>query len=71
MTKHFRRKTANPLIYRLVAMVTHMGPTVNCGHYTAVAQAASGQFYQYDDSMVSIAAKQYFLIIIFVYVKKS
>lgn len=32
--------------------MTHMGPTVGCGHYTAVAQAPSGNFYQFDDSMV-------------------
>ncbi|CAH0547128.1 unnamed protein product [Brassicogethes aeneus] len=31
--------------------VTHMGPTVSCGHYTAVAQAPSGNYYQFDDSM--------------------
>lgn len=29
-----------------------MGPTVSCGHYTAVAQAPTGNFYQFDDSMV-------------------
>ncbi|XP_050300652.1 ubiquitin carboxyl-terminal hydrolase 36 isoform X2 [Anthonomus grandis grandis] len=50
---HYARQKPNvPLVYRLVALVTHMGPTVSCGHYTAVAQAPSGNFYQFDDSMV-------------------
>ncbi|XP_003425328.1 ubiquitin carboxyl-terminal hydrolase 36 isoform X1 [Nasonia vitripennis] len=40
------------LIYRLASMVTHMGPSVNCGHYTAIAQVSSGKFYSFDDSSV-------------------
>ncbi|XP_012255810.2 ubiquitin carboxyl-terminal hydrolase 36 isoform X2 [Athalia rosae] len=40
------------LTYKLTSMVTHMGPSVNCGHYTAVAQVSSGQFYTFDDSCV-------------------
>ncbi|CAG9862079.1 unnamed protein product [Phyllotreta striolata] len=52
LTKFARHRPNVPLIYRLVALVTHMGPTVSCGHYTAVAQAPSGSFYQFDDSMV-------------------
>lgn len=53
LTRYARHRPNVPLIYRLVALVTHMGPTVGCGHYTAVAQAPSGNFYQFDDSMVS------------------
>lgn len=52
LTKYARHRPNIPLIYRLVALVTHMGPTVGCGHYTAVAQAPCGNFYQFDDSMV-------------------
>lgn len=52
LSRYARQKPNGPLIYRLVALVTHMGPTVSCGHYTAVAQAPSGNFYQFDDSMV-------------------
>ncbi|CAG9833091.1 unnamed protein product [Diabrotica balteata] len=52
LTKYARHRPNVPLIYRLVALVTHMGPTVSCGHYTAVAQAPSGNFFQFDDSMV-------------------
>lgn len=40
------------LTYKLTSMVTHMGPSVNCGHYTAVAQVSSGQYYSFDDSCV-------------------
>lgn len=40
------------LTYKLMSMVTHMGPSVNCGHYTAIAQVSSGQYYSYDDSCV-------------------
>ncbi|KAL1518008.1 hypothetical protein ABEB36_001696 [Hypothenemus hampei] len=52
LSRYARQKPQVPLVYRLVALVTHMGPTVNCGHYTAVGQAPSGNFYQFDDSMV-------------------
>lgn len=40
------------LTYKLMSMVTHMGPSVNCGHYTAVAQVSSGQYYSFDDCSV-------------------
>ncbi|XP_015595201.1 ubiquitin carboxyl-terminal hydrolase 36 isoform X2 [Cephus cinctus] len=40
------------LNYKLTSMVTHMGPSVNCGHYTAVAQVSTGQYYSFDDSCV-------------------
>jgi ubiquitin carboxyl-terminal hydrolase 36/42 len=38
--------------YTLVAMITHVGPSPNCGHYTAIGEAANGQFFQFDDSSV-------------------
>lgn len=41
-----------PLTYRLVSMVTHVGSSVHCGHYTAVAQTSTGHYYQFDDSSV-------------------
>lgn len=40
------------LTYKLMSVVTHMGPSVNCGHYTAIAQVSSGQYYTFDDSSV-------------------
>merc|ERR1712241_1071200 len=38
--------------YKLVSMITHVGPSPNCGHYTAIGEAGNGQFYQFDDSSV-------------------
>ena len=38
--------------YKLVSMITHVGPTPNCGHYTAIGEAGNGQFYQFDDASV-------------------
>ena len=38
--------------YKLVAMINHVGPSPNCGHYTAIGEAANGQFFQFDDSSV-------------------
>lgn len=38
--------------YRLTSLITHMGSSPNCGHYTAIAQAANGNWYQFDDSYV-------------------
>ncbi|KAL3276176.1 hypothetical protein HHI36_020894 [Cryptolaemus montrouzieri] len=52
LTKFARSRPSTPLVYKLVSLVTHMGPTVNCGHYTAVGLAPSGNFYQFDDSTV-------------------
>lgn len=40
------------LTYKLMSVVSHMGPSVNCGHYTAIAQVSSGQYYIFDDSCV-------------------
>jgi len=38
--------------YKLVSMITHVGQSPNCGHYTAIGEAAGGQFFQFDDSSV-------------------
>lgn len=32
--------------------MTHLGPSQNCGHYTAIGQAPNGNYYQFDDSCV-------------------
>ncbi|XP_043274573.1 ubiquitin carboxyl-terminal hydrolase 36 [Venturia canescens] len=55
MGPYLRREPGEParhLNYKLMSMVTHMGPSVNCGHYTAVAQVSTGQYYSFDDSCV-------------------
>lgn len=38
--------------YALRSMITHVGPSPNCGHYTAIGEASNGQFYQFDDASV-------------------
>ncbi|XP_026762516.2 ubiquitin carboxyl-terminal hydrolase 36 [Galleria mellonella] len=40
------------LSYKLVSLVTHLGPSQNCGHYTAIGQAPNSNYYQFDDSSV-------------------
>lgn len=55
MGPYLRREPGEParhLHYKLKSIVTHMGPSVNCGHYTAVAQVSTGQYYSFDDSCV-------------------
>lgn len=42
----------HPLNYRLVSMVTHLGSSQHCGHYTAIGLTESGTYYQFDDSSV-------------------
>ncbi|GAB0094623.1 Ubiquitin carboxyl-terminal hydrolase 36 [Sergentomyia squamirostris] len=41
------------LTYRLVAMVTHLGSSQNCGHYTAIGLTETGNYYHFDDSSVT------------------
>ncbi|KDR20325.1 Ubiquitin carboxyl-terminal hydrolase 36 [Zootermopsis nevadensis] len=41
-----------PLTYHLVALVTHVGSSVHCGHYTAVAETSTGLYYEFDDKSV-------------------
>ncbi|KAE8741396.1 hypothetical protein FOCC_FOCC013095 [Frankliniella occidentalis] len=38
--------------YRLISMVTHVGPSSGCGHYTAIAQCSSRTFHHFDDTHV-------------------
>lgn len=35
-----------------MSLVTHLGPSQNCGHYTAIGQAPNNNYYQFDDSSV-------------------
>lgn len=48
----FSSKKSTPLTYKLVSMVTHLGSSQHCGHYTAVGCTDSGVYYQFDDSCV-------------------
>nr|Q2LZB1.2 RecName: Full=Ubiquitin carboxyl-terminal hydrolase 36; AltName: Full=Deubiquitinating enzyme 36; AltName: Full=Protein scrawny; AltName: Full=Ubiquitin thioesterase 36; AltName: Full=Ubiquitin-specific-processing protease 36 [Drosophila pseudoobscura pseudoobscura] len=49
---------AQPLTYRLVSMVTHLGVSQHCGHYTAIGMTESGSYYNFDDSYVRPIAMQ-------------
>lgn len=40
------------LKYRLVSMITHIGDTPQCGHYTAIGCCQDGSYYHFDDSNV-------------------
>lgn len=43
---------SDQLNYRLVSMVTHLGASQHCGHYTAIGLTDTGSYYQFDDSYV-------------------
>ena len=32
--------------YRLVSLINHVGPSPNCGHYTACGEAPNGSYYR-------------------------
>ncbi|XP_050098522.1 ubiquitin carboxyl-terminal hydrolase 36 isoform X2 [Anopheles aquasalis] len=40
------------LTYRLTSMVTHLGTSQHCGHYTAIGQTEGGAYHVFDDSSV-------------------
>lgn len=46
------RSTGGKLMYRLTSMVTHLGNTQHCGHYTAIGHTDAGGYHVFDDSNV-------------------
>lgn len=48
----FKKINDNTLTYKLVSMVTHLGSSQHCGHYTAIGLTDVGGYYQFDDSNV-------------------
>ncbi|KAI5645357.1 ubiquitin carboxyl-terminal hydrolase domain-containing protein [Phthorimaea operculella] len=52
LAKYMHTNNNQPLTYKLVSLVTHLGPSQNCGHYTAIGQAPNSNYYQFDDSCV-------------------
>lgn len=53
LSKYSSRKNSHEsLQYRLVSMVTHLGASQHCGHYTAIGLTDTGSYYQFDDSYV-------------------
>lgn len=53
LTPYAKSATSNvKLTYKLVSMVTHLGNTQHCGHYTAIGGTENGTYYVFDDSSV-------------------
>ncbi|XP_030380316.1 ubiquitin carboxyl-terminal hydrolase 36 isoform X2 [Scaptodrosophila lebanonensis] len=55
LSKYAARSPAaatQPLTYRLVSLVTHLGVSQHCGHYTAIGLTEAGGYYNFDDSYV-------------------
>lgn len=53
LSKYASRRHGNDqLNYRLVSMITHLGASQNCGHYTAIGYTGTGSYFQFDDSYV-------------------
>ncbi|XP_055533735.1 ubiquitin carboxyl-terminal hydrolase 36 isoform X2 [Wyeomyia smithii] len=50
--------SSGKLTYKLVSMVTHLGNTQHCGHYTAIGSTESGTYYVFDDSSVRSISMQ-------------
>uniref|UniRef100_A0A8W7P6E6 Ubiquitin carboxyl-terminal hydrolase 36 n=1 Tax=Anopheles coluzzii TaxID=1518534 RepID=A0A8W7P6E6_ANOCL len=46
------RSNGGKLTYRLTSMVTHLGSTQHCGHYTAIGHTDAGGYHVFDDSSV-------------------
>uniref|UniRef100_A0A1B6D2S0 Ubiquitin carboxyl-terminal hydrolase n=1 Tax=Clastoptera arizonana TaxID=38151 RepID=A0A1B6D2S0_9HEMI len=38
--------------YKLVSLISHIGTSANCGHYTAVGHTSEGRYYHFDDTLV-------------------
>uniref|UniRef100_A0A1B6H560 Ubiquitin carboxyl-terminal hydrolase n=1 Tax=Homalodisca liturata TaxID=320908 RepID=A0A1B6H560_9HEMI len=59
LTKFWVHRAAHPgcrLSYKLMSLVMHIGPSTNCGHYTAIGLTSSGQLYLFDDSVVRLVS---------------
>lgn len=54
LSKYSSRKMGDErqMSYRLVSLVTHLGSSQHCGHYTAVGLTHTGNYYNFDDSSV-------------------
>uniref|UniRef100_A0A182XYZ4 Ubiquitin carboxyl-terminal hydrolase 36 n=1 Tax=Anopheles stephensi TaxID=30069 RepID=A0A182XYZ4_ANOST len=46
------RTNGGKLTYRLTSMVTHLGSTQHCGHYTAIGHTDAAGYHVFDDSSV-------------------
>ena len=41
--------------YKFVSLISHLGPSENCGHYSSIAEASNGSLYHFNDSEVRIS----------------
>lgn len=59
LSKYSSKENQNQqLTYRLVSMVTHLGTSQHCGHYTAIGLTDAGSYYQFDDGYVRAISVQ-------------
>jgi len=60
ITKFIRWATGCNLsfTYNITSLITHVGPSPNCGHYTAIGQAPNGTYYRFDDDCVNPTSVQ-------------
>lgn len=49
--------TTPDIFYELVGIISHQG-TVNEGHYTATLKLPSGQWFKFNDSMISLLKEE-------------
>uniref|UniRef100_A0AAG5D990 Ubiquitin carboxyl-terminal hydrolase 36 n=1 Tax=Anopheles atroparvus TaxID=41427 RepID=A0AAG5D990_ANOAO len=47
-----KERSNGKLLYRLTSMVTHLGSTQHCGHYTAIGHTDAAGYHVFDDSSV-------------------
>lgn len=52
--KHFVNTSGQGVEYKLVSMITHIGSSPNSGHYTAIDEAADGQYFSEMQALVCL-----------------
>lgn len=52
LSKYSSKKNGESWNYRLVSMITHLGSSQHCGHYTAIGLTENDTYHQFDDSYV-------------------
>lgn len=52
LSKYASKRNGESWNYRLVSMITHLGSSQHCGHYTAIGMSENDTYHQFDDSYV-------------------
>ncbi|KAL5292387.1 USP42 family protein [Megaselia abdita] len=52
LSKYSSKRNSESWNYRLVSMITHLGSSQHCGHYTAIGMSENDTYHQFDDSYV-------------------